>query len=205
MPLPAPVMTATAPSNVPIASFSFPNLRPEALLVLSSPAWRWKTNATLEGTWRVLEGDEARTTLKGRVVHSPLKHDHQAIPIANQEHEMHDQPHEPSQQTCEAQLPNCGDSIEASDRGQIPFIDVMKGLRVRFSRHPISNDGSRIASLLQRYLRHSWERLPILGTARRITNDKHVGVARDGQVAQDLDAACPVRLGTQPLTSRRGR
>src|SRR5712692_7870937 len=44
MPLPAPVMTATAPSNVPITYFSFPNLGPEALPVISPSAWRWKTN-----------------------------------------------------------------------------------------------------------------------------------------------------------------
>ena len=30
-------------------------------------------------------------------------------------------------------------------------------------------------------------------------------MTRDGHIAADLDAARPVRLGAQPLTSRRGR
>ena len=41
---------------------------------------------------RVLEGDEARTTLKRREVHQPLKQDHQAVPKTDQEYEMEGQP-----------------------------------------------------------------------------------------------------------------
>src|SRR5258708_39784880 len=151
----------------------------------------------------LIKGDEARTTLKGREVHKPLKYDHYAIAIADQEHEMHDQPHEPSQQTCEAPSPNCADSIEAPDHSKIPFINVMKGMRVLFSRHPISNHGGHIVSLLHRYLCHAWQWFAILARTRSIANHKNVGMPREGYVAADLHPACPIRLSAQPFSRRR--
>ena len=42
--------------------------------------------------YRVLEGDEARTTLKRREVHQPLKQNHQAVSKADQEKEMQNKP-----------------------------------------------------------------------------------------------------------------
>src|SRR5690242_13980791 len=103
----------------------------------------------------VLEGDEARTTLKRREVHQPLKQDHQTVPKTDQEHEMEDQPEEPSQHTSGLQLPNRDDAIEASHRSHTPLIDVVKCLCMRFAGDPIGNHGSSVASLLDRDLGYS--------------------------------------------------
>ena len=40
----------------------------------------------------VLEGDDARTTIKRREVHQPLQQDHYAVPETDQEREMEGQP-----------------------------------------------------------------------------------------------------------------
>src|SRR6266702_3770792 len=95
----------------------------------------------------VLEGNEACTTLKRREVYQPLKQDHQAVPKTDQEHEMEDQPQEPSHHTGSAKFASRDDAIEASHRSHTPFIDVAKCLRVCFASDPISNHGSSIASL----------------------------------------------------------
>jgi hypothetical protein len=98
--------------------------------------------------YRIFEADEACTTLKRREVYQPLKQVYQAVAKTDQEHEMKDQPQEPSQHPSSAKLPDRDDAIEASHRSHAPFIDVAKCLRVCFASDPISNHGSRIVSLL---------------------------------------------------------
>src|SRR5437764_12362229 len=111
--------------------------------------------------YHFLRSDDARAASKRRVVHDPLKQNHHAIAKTDQEKEMQDKPHEPGEPAGKLQLANRGDGREASHRGHIPFIDVMNRLAALFSSDPVSNDASHIAPLLDRYLGHSRQWLPI--------------------------------------------
>src|SRR6266849_8697401 len=117
---------------------------------------------------------------------------------------MQHQPEEPGHNTGGAILADRDDAIEASYCGHSAFIDVAKWLGVRFASDLIGNHGGCRAPLLHRNLRHSWQRLAILGETGRIPNYKNVRMPWDRRVATDLDAPCPVRLGTSPLSSRGG-
>jgi len=55
-----------------------------------------RTNTNLLIMYLVPRCDEPGTTLECRQVYQPLEPDHQAVAKANQEHEMQDQPHDPS-------------------------------------------------------------------------------------------------------------
>src|SRR6266852_475337 len=204
MPRPAPVTTTTAPSNVVIAYLSFQILGQQA--VLESLLHHGDEKRTsLQGICRVLEGDEPCPPLEGREVHQPLERHHQAVAKADQEHEMQQQPQEPAQQTGGAKLADRDDAIEASHHGHISLVDVAKCLGVWFANGLIRNDGSHVVSLLHRYRCNTWQRFAILGTTRRISKHKNVGMTGDSQIAADLDAACPVRLSAQPCSRSGGR
>src|SRR5439155_19461166 len=55
-----------------------------------------RTNTNLLIMYLVPRSDEPGTTLERRQVYQPLEPDHQAVAKANQEHEMQEQPHDPS-------------------------------------------------------------------------------------------------------------
>src|SRR5437016_12277370 len=105
--------------------------------------------------YHFLRGDDARAASIRRVVHDPLKQNYHAIAKTDQEKEMQDKPHEPGEPAGKLQLANRGDGREASNRGHIPFVDVVKRLAALFSTDPISNDASHTATSLHRYQAHS--------------------------------------------------
>src|ERR1700704_1965670 len=93
----------------------------------------WTRKSGLAGgdrTQLIPNRDELRTAPVRRQVHQPLEPDDQTVAKADQKHQVHEQPREPSEHTRETKLADRHDGMEASDRGHAALIDVAEGLRV---------------------------------------------------------------------------
>ena len=115
---------------------------------------------------------------------------------------MHRGPGEPCDEPANVDFAGLQNGEALADYGQISLIEVAKRCRPRFARdHPV-NQLSRIASLLNRYLRDTGQRLAILIERGSITHHKDFRMPRYRDVRLDTHSPGAIGFDIQPLARR---
>ena len=89
--------------------------------------------------------------------------------------------------------------------GHAPFVKVTERPRGRFAGKPPADQLSGVVPLLNRHLRHAWQRPSVLIQGRGIANDKYFGMPSEAKIILDAHASGVIRFRRQPFAGRRRR
>src|SRR6267378_5445149 len=106
--------------------------------------------------------DQSGTPLAGQIRPNPLQEDAHTEARCRQELEVHGRPREPGNDAAYMEFAALQHSKTLAHHGQVPFIEIVKWARHVTAYDVTVNQFPRVAPLLDRHLRHTWQGLAVL-------------------------------------------
>jgi len=143
-------------------------------------------------------GDEAGAAAEGQILEAPLDEDENAALEFDDVDEVDEQPDKPGRKAGNVNAENVGDSGGAADDGHFAFVEVTETRGRSFTRKTRSDDFGGEAAALDGDLSDAGKRraLVICGVSE-IADDENFGMAGNGEVGLNFDAAGAVGFGLE--------
>lgn len=151
------------------------------------------------GTWQELPwiaGDEACPTLKGYIGPYPGQHHEHTITKPDEEEEVNGHPGKPGEEPGKLEPSKIRYCCSAPNGRQGALVPVMKWC-VGLAGQGASEAVRRMAPALNGCWRDSGYGFAVGHGRCQVSNDKDLGMSRDGKIVLHLDAAGPVKWNPQ--------
>jgi len=145
-------------------------------------------------------GDEAGAAAEGEVLEAPLDEDEDTAFEFDDVDEMDEEPDKPGGEAGEVNAEDVGDGGGASDDGHFSFVEVMEARGRSFAGQARGDDLGGETAALDGNLSDAmkWLALFVCGVGK-ITNDENLGMAGNGEIGLDFDAAGAIGFGVEAL------